>query len=137
MESVRRLLLPLALIVACGASADPPPANPSFAQDVLPVMNEHCVRCHGAGGELHGDKTSTNPAYQSPPETGYFNQYDDTVVNGMVTKAGAKSLATEIKLYVHFGEMMRMPPAPAEPLSDWELKLIDNWVGAPGTTPKP
>src|SRR6266404_3868204 len=43
--------LALALLMTACAPADPP-AKPSFATDVLPVMEAHCTRCHGGNGLL-------------------------------------------------------------------------------------
>ena len=124
----------LALALALGACApEDPPANPSFAKDVLPVMKAHCVRCHGANDKLNGDPYSYPGfnKYNLPPNTGYFDTYEDKmgcVPTQTTFCAGAKSLAAEFPIYLHASTNMRMPPAPADPLSDWELKLIDNWV---------
>ena len=121
--------LGLALAAGACAPADPP-EKPSFAKDVLPVMEAHCVRCHGANGMLNGDAQVTNPTYRTPPNTGYFDSYDDKAgctVQGVMGCAGAKTLAASIKIYIHTPSL-RMPPKPSDPLSDWDLKLLDNWV---------
>jgi hypothetical protein len=129
--------LGLALTTTACAPADPP-AKPSFATDVVPVMKAHCTRCHGANG-LMGDPgvTSSNPLFHGPPTDGYFTQYGDmpgcpTMRQGGVMGSnpgcqGAYSLRVSIKLYVHT-DALRMPPQPSDPLSEWDLKLLDNWV---------
>jgi len=40
---------------ALGCGSDPPqvPANPTYTADVAPILNLHCIRCHGAGDMLN------------------------------------------------------------------------------------
>src|SRR5258708_23647939 len=76
VESMR-LGLALALLMTACAPADPP-AKPSFATDVLPVMEAHCTRCHGGNGLLlDPGGTPSNPIFKGPPLDGYFTQYGD------------------------------------------------------------
>lgn len=127
----------IGLALALGACApEDPPANPSFAKDILPVMKAHCVRCHGANDKLNADPLSyPGPGpnkYNKPPITGYLDSYD--VKAGCVPTqtslcAGAMALAPLIVAYIRDPSDLRMPPKPADPLSDWEIKLIANWAG--------
>lgn len=134
-------LVALGLTLSLGACAPAdPPVNPSFATDVLPVMKAHCVRCHGANGMLNADPgvTSTLALYRMAPTNGYFDTYEDKpgCVPTMTTYCGgAKTEAALIKAYIHFGNDMRMPPLPSDPLSDWDIKLLDNWTSK--TPPNP
>jgi mono/diheme cytochrome c family protein len=133
----------IGLALALGACApEDPPVNPSFAKDILPVMKAHCVRCHGANDKLNADPLSypgSGPnKYNMPPVTGYLDSFQDKA--GCVPTqtsfcAGAKTLAPSINVYVHFTSDLRMPPKPADPLSDWEIKLITNWTNE--TPPSP
>jgi hypothetical protein len=52
-------------------------------------------------------------------------------------KRGAKGQAATIKVYIHLPGAGRMPLAPAEPLTEWELGVVDNWIndGAPEAPP--
>lgn len=121
--------------VLLGCGEEPVPADPGFAADVRPILIARCVRCHGAGGTLNGDPLSKKDV---PPEIVYLEQYEDT---GMCTapvmncKSGAKGVAALIRAYVHETGPMRMPPLPAESLSDWQLQTIDRWAAK--SPPKP
>jgi hypothetical protein len=129
--------LVLALTTTACAPADPP-AKPSFATDVLPVMKAHCTRCHGDKG-LMGDPgvTAPNPLFHGPPLDGYFTQYGDmkgcpTMQAGALAGTypgcqGAFNMAAKIKIYITT-DSLRMPPQPSDPLSDWDIKLLSNWV---------
>ncbi|HEY2903304.1 MAG TPA: hypothetical protein VGL59_22160 [Polyangia bacterium] len=136
MAKMKFLLVCLGLAIGAGACepADPP-ADPSFKTDVLPLMQAHCVRCHGANNTLNADPLSqAKPtAYNVAPETGFFDHYEDRMMNEggcMLGKcAGAASSIATIQLYIHNPPTLRMPPLPAEALSDWEMKLLDNWTG--------
>jgi hypothetical protein len=37
-----------------GGVGNPPPAGLSFAQNVWPILQSHCVVCHGPGGQSSG-----------------------------------------------------------------------------------
>ena len=147
MTKMKYLFLGLGLALTMGACepADPP-ADPSFKTDVLPVMQAHCVRCHGANNTLNADPLSqAKPtAYNVAPETGFFDHYEDRMMGeggcSLPKCAGAASSALTIQLYIHNAPTTRMPPLPAEALSDWELKLLDSWTGTlakPKMPPKP
>lgn len=124
--------LTLGLGLGACAPADPP-VHPSFATDILPVMEAHCTRCHGGNGTLTADPggTSSMALFRGAPLNGYFTQYEDKTGCPTAQCAGAKTLAASIKVYVHNPKDLRMPPPPSDPLSDWELKLIDNWAANP------
>ncbi|HEX3697917.1 MAG TPA: hypothetical protein VH374_21265 [Polyangia bacterium] len=147
MAKLNFLLLCLGLAIGAGACepADPP-ADPSFKTDVLPLMQGHCVRCHGANNTLNADPLSqAKPtAYNVAPETGFFDHYEDRMMGeggcSMPRCTGAASSVLQIQLFIHAASTTRMPPLPAEGLSEWELKLLDNWTGTlakPKMPPKP
>lgn len=133
------LVLSLSLAtVLLGCGEEPVPAAPGFAADVRPIMVARCVRCHGAGGTLNGD-----PLYKKGvvPTGGYFAQYDDSGNCAAGAPAagcmrGAKFYAkTVLKIYIHAAPEMRMPPLPAEALSDRQLEVLDAWAAE--ADPKP
>jgi hypothetical protein len=134
----------LALVTGCGP---PVPASPTFAADVRPIFLSHCVRCHGGGGTLNvthvpsGPDAALLPATQAPPLNGYLDQFYDsgscTPVGGtlpVTCHRGAKyETTTNLHLYLDTfkGTPTAMPPPPAPPLNDWELKVVDAWVANP------
>jgi hypothetical protein len=120
-----------------GCGEEPVPLEPGFAADVRPIFVARCVRCHGAGGMLNGDPLYKNGA---PPTGGYFAQYDDSgnCAAGAPLAGcmhGAKFYAKVLKAYIYAPPDMRMPPLPAEGLSDRQLEILDRWAAE--ATPKP
>jgi hypothetical protein len=115
------------------------PASPSFEADVRPIFLSHCVRCHGAGGNLNNalapvpDGGQLNPI---PVPNCWLDQYADTGACGAVSDPnapchfGALTWAqTDIGTVVHeTGTVLAMPPPPAPRLNDWELKVVDAWL---------
>jgi hypothetical protein len=121
--------------LALGGCGKPVPATPTYTEDVLPILEAHCVRCHGAGGTLNADVRSIEAA---PPTNGYLNQYDDKVdctpdanmIVPVTCRGGARYEAEigNLHLFIHGFAQPRMPLAPAAPLDDWELSVLDNWT---------
>jgi hypothetical protein len=111
------------------------PKTPSFELDVKPIFAAHCVRCHGAGGTLNADPRAPD---KNAPSDGYLDRYADKSdctpdAAGDVPptcERGALSEAKNgyLKLYLHFTNQLRMPLAPSEPLTSWELETVDNWL---------
>jgi hypothetical protein len=126
------LALMAAGISACSSSSPPVPDMPTYAVDVKPILLAHCVRCHGAGGTLNADPSSSLPY---PPPNGYFDHYEDltdcTPGDGGVVpdtcKYGAASLAGAMKFYVNSDDTP-MPPPPAPRLSAHDREVITRWA---------
>jgi hypothetical protein len=122
--------------LALAGCEKPVPATPTYSKHVLPILEAHCVRCHGSGGTLNADPHSLEPT--SSPPNGYLNQYEDKVdctpdANGLyplTCVGGAHYEAVNGNLYdfIHGIAQPRMPLAPAAPLDDWELSVLDNWL---------
>jgi hypothetical protein len=139
-----RFMLALALAALPAACSAPVPASPSYEANVRPIFMSHCVRCHGAGGTLNQAFNPTGPdaapltSDPLKPITCYLNQYDDTNCTpgdaGLPANChhGAKfctTIANGIGVRIHGGGTARpMPPPPAPPLDDWELKVVDAWL---------
>jgi len=50
-----RLVRPVALFVGiCGLLAAAPPAKVDFANDVMPILRQNCVPCHGPAQQSSG-----------------------------------------------------------------------------------
>src|ERR1041385_7317979 len=109
------------LLAACQSKTESIKTNPTFAEDIAPIIFKNCAPCH------------------RPGEAGPFPllTYDD-----VLKKAKTIAAVTEARY---------MPPWPADPsyshfrdervLTDAEIQLIQNWVmkgspaGDPGMTP--
>jgi len=152
--------LPLTLVLAgCSSSAasggdgSPDvqlPLTPTYAADVQPIFQAHCVMCHGANGTLndalHPDGT---PSTLGAPSVCYLSMYDDagdcSVGDGGVIsstcKRGAHYCATpdgdppqsyiEVYALVLAQDEGGMPPMPLPPLSANEKEVIRRWLENP------
>jgi hypothetical protein len=132
-----------ALAIGCGP---PVPTSPSYAANVRPIFESHCVRCHGAGGHLNAAR---EPAGQpdagesglGAPLLAYLGQYDDSgscpeAGNQSACQRGAHYVATmtqylQMALHGSSSYPTPMPPPPAPTLDDWELKVVDAWIANP------
>jgi hypothetical protein len=131
----------LAALVLSGCQ-EPVPRTPTFAVDVKPIFQAHCVRCHGAGGTLNKDPRALEPA---EPTNGFLDQYADNVdcspdAAGNIPSScqrGARYEAENgnIRFYIHAKSGLRMPMPPSDPLAPWELEVVDNWLAE--TPPAP
>ncbi|MBI1783826.1 ascorbate-dependent monooxygenase [Candidatus Sumerlaeota bacterium] len=108
---LRRILIGAAVILIGGGAAradDNTPAGPTFAKDVAPILNAHCVECHRPGEVAPMALTS----------------YEEV-------RPWAKSIKTEVS-------ERRMPPWHADPvagpyleensLNEDQIKTIASWV---------
>jgi hypothetical protein len=137
MMMTRRLLgLGLALF-AIGCSPPAGPDNPSFEKDIKPIMLAHCVRCHGAGGKLNADPDSIGGTYRNkPPLNLYLDSFDDPACPAGVSCLGAKRGSGTFSAYLPGEGDDRMPPKPAEALSDLQLEIVLRWASkSPNVTP--
>jgi hypothetical protein len=136
------LLCALAGVAIAGAGCDsmggPIPAQPAYDSEVRPLLMAHCVRCHGAGGMLNLPTEPTGPNAPTIPSVAdpntqqgftavynlYLNQFDNSP-----GKNGAAGMAKILGVYVKDSAKPPtfMPPAPAQPLDDWAIGVLDNW----------
>lgn len=126
----RERLLAVLLVAAAlaGVSACKPsvPAQPTWHDDVFPLMQARCIRCHD--DPPRSDPT-TNPAV--PPSVAFnfnFPELTNPPQSGAATlqSLGPKAIRGQ-PLAPGAPPARRMPPPPAEPLADWEMQIIDNW----------
>jgi hypothetical protein len=110
------------------------PANPTYTNHVAAIFDAHCVRCHGANDMLNVVLPSV-----TAPASCYLQRYEDTgdCTAAITCKmgAGAALCYSLAATYINYPDnnTMRMPPAPSEPLNDWEKQVITTWKnnGAP------
>ncbi|HVX93675.1 MAG TPA: hypothetical protein VHK47_02100 [Polyangia bacterium] len=122
----------LVLSLACAAAGcgeNPAPEWPTYASDIKPLMEAHCIRCHGAGGTLNDDPEITG-LVKGAPTHGDFTKLDDDPkgTHGLLfyTSAGTGG-AAQMKTYLTIG----MPPPPSDPLTDRERTMLLDWASTP------
>jgi hypothetical protein len=126
-----------------------PPSEPAFDTDVLPIFQAHCTRCHGNGPDGGAFNAAGVPGMTyniAPPQTPngpFLTQYGDICppqADGSASTCfistkgcicGAHVFADMIKVYIDPSYTEPMPPRPAPPLNDWELKVVDAWTANP------
>ena len=102
---------------------------------MLPIFQAHCTRCHDNNLDGGAPHTVFLPAANGGPMTAIgpsLSQFGPC--NPTCSIPGAAAYAPLIKTNVHLTTSLRMPLPPAAPLDDWELNVIDAWVGE-GQTP--
>ncbi len=118
--SVVKLLVsvPAGLLLALGTVACAPevPANPTWEDDVRPILAANCVRCH-----------------RSEPQNFAPNTFDLSVCEDAGTVLGASAQATRVIARAQGQGAQPMPPEPGAQLSDRQIEVIENWQanGAP------
>lgn len=114
MHALHRSLSALSLLTALGAAACAPsaPANPTWEEDVKPILAANCVRCH------------RDEPQNGAPATFRLDVCEDA--GGKLGAAAQSSLA-----YARADgsiPALPMPPKPAAPLSDRQLEVLANWA---------
>ncbi|HEY7374391.1 MAG TPA: hypothetical protein VIF57_19665 [Polyangia bacterium] len=123
------LALALLVLPACTPSYSD---APTYKHDVQPIFIARCVRCHGANDTLNADPTIPFPVKM--PLTCYLQRYEDEGDCSMVStcKRGAGFCASMLvsNYIVHQPDdsTLRMPPFPADQLSDGEISMIQLWA---------
>jgi hypothetical protein len=132
----------LALLAGC---QEPVPGQPTYTTDIKPLFEAHCVRCHsadGVDGSTGKDPRAINGYATDQPVShlGSFADVGDCDPDAgfdaqppCVRGAQYEALVGPMSLYIHTTLSVRMPLAPSEPLTSWELSLVDKWIanGAP------
>src|SRR5437764_14229028 len=108
------LLLGLA---AAGARSEAPPATaaaPSYPDEIRPLFQAKCVRCHG-GKACRADLDLTTPA--------------GALKGGQSGKVIVPGKPEESLLFNKL-QSGKMPPAMKDPLTDGELDAVRRWIAA-------
>src|SRR5262249_2139217 len=114
----------LALVTAAAACSNATaPANPTWADDVQPIIQGNCSHCHGSSAKANGmnfrfdicDAAAfIDTGVTLPPSAGASNMVMAALIKNEITP--------------HEGERAFMPPPPASPLPDFERDTLINWV---------
>lgn len=116
----------LALGVGLGGCGPqhPVPVNPTWA-DVEPILRGTCTGCHGASAAVAG------LSYR-------FDFYDMGSCGDAAGALGGQTLARGLATLIGAdvtppgsGWRSRMPPAPMQPLPDWERETVQRWAASP------
>lgn len=112
----------LAGAVGCSPAV---PDNPTWTEDVRPILMANCVRCH------------TNPPIGGAPDYIRLDSYDDWPLDNGGAMAGAAAFAGAIASFVA-NEEDPMPPE-IGPLPERQQELLRRWAeqGAPRGEPLP
>jgi mono/diheme cytochrome c family protein len=110
-----------AAVVGGAGCGNPVPDRPSYERDIKPLMEAHCIRCHGAGGTLNADPDIRPVSGVQKP-----NATDFTSLNGLMPLTGAAEPALEL-----FVKTLPMPPPPSDLLTNYERELLFTWAKNP------
>ena len=127
--------LAAALALALAACNPDVPTTPTYDRDVQPILTAHCVRCHGAGGTLNA--IPGVPTAHPTPQICYLQTYDNNPVGCTVGAAGCQAGASSMYCGGMFPTVtyvnapgdapLRMPPKPADALSEYEKEVLTRW----------
>jgi mono/diheme cytochrome c family protein len=113
----------------CLVSSSDVPENPSYHREIKPLMEAHCIRCHGAGGTLNGDPDIPDVStIKGPPTNGDLTALADDAAgkHGLMYYVDGAPGAPFMGLY-----LPSMPPPPAEPLTSRESAMLLKWLSNP------
>ena len=108
-------LFPL-VMTACGGE----PAV-SFSQDVQPIINQHCIQCHEAGGQ--GEVASGLNL------TSYENVMKGTNAGPMVIAGDVEGSNLLVLMEGRADPSISMPHGDNEPVSKEDIQTIRSWIG--------
>lgn len=110
------------LIMAALSSCEtPPPSEPTWEQDVRPLLAARCVRCHTS-------PPFADPAIQTPERP----RVPATRLD--VYEVAAMESGLLVSLVSRPEPLFRMPPPPSARLTDYEIEVLRRWDanGPPG-----
>ncbi len=123
------------LLLAC--AANPPgtdvPAMPTYTQDVAPIVEEHCLRCHVTGGPRRGGVVVDS--YEVLSARAVINtcvsvnpDVVDAHADSLLPLAGSQDLAP-----CESWDVFSMPPGAMPRLTEDEQWILARWtaIGAP------
>jgi hypothetical protein len=109
-----------AITVAPSCAVPEAPEKPAWDTDVYPILRGSCLHCHGAEY-----MTTANPWRFDVCSPMLFADVEATTDVGL----GAVAIGESLKMDIDASKTRpKMPPAPAEPLGDYETKVLQNWL---------
>jgi hypothetical protein len=132
-------LLSATAALGCGTEA-PIPEVPTWAQDVQPILRANCFHCHGATADYKVFRTMRWDVFDLGEEPyqrmGFEKVFEEELADGKPVKVATFFGASEsshgaiISAYIDVSadERIRMPPAPATPLSARDRVVVQMWA---------
>lgn len=116
------LVVTYAVAAGCGAAV---PTNPTWVEDVRPIMVARCIRCH--------QSTPTNDPGLKTVAFGDFdhqNLSDFSASDLSFAMMSGKAITGKIPITSSPGNGI-MPPPPAAKLADWQIETLQRWSNHP------
>jgi hypothetical protein len=117
-----------------------PPAAPTWDGDVYPLLRGSCSHCHGQTAGPGATPTSRYDICTSAPFNAFFSAEKlwilgaDAMGNPILGGAAIAAGAIAAQTGPGAPEILRMPPAPADPLHDYEAAVLDRWATTSGAS---
>lgn len=136
-------VLAAALLLAACREEAPVPANPTWVDDVEPILRANCFHCHGGGDRPMGTQRWDffYEAMDPPPGSplGTVGEPLEPRVAELNIPPALRPIATRTALanwkiftLPTMGDDIRMPPPPALRLSDRDLAVLKAFTGVRG-----
>src|ERR1043166_8727887 len=100
------------------------PAAPDFTGEVRPLLEQHCIKCHGPEKQKGGLRLDSREGAFKPGESG-----ERAIVPGDAAKSRL------IKLVSSQDDNERMPSR-GQPLARAEIDLLSRWINAGAAWPE-
>lgn len=114
----------VAISAVLGALVTASAATPDFAREVRPLLETHCIKCHGAEKQKGGLRLDTKAAALKGGESG-----SPAITPGDLAKSRILTLVSSKD------DAERMPPK-GDPLSGAEIDLLKRWIEAGADWPE-
>jgi len=111
------ILLGSLLLLLAGCSSEP---AVSFSQDVKPILDQNCIRCHQPGGK--GEQASGFDV------TTYDKLMKGTRFGPMVIAGDAQSSNLVVLIEGRADPSLRMPHLEKDPLAPEDILTIRSWI---------
>jgi hypothetical protein len=105
---------------ATGCLPDPE-EGPTWSGEIRPMLIAHCGRCHD------GSMFSEDPEGRPGSMSNFIPEAASTGVVGMALTRLDPALNPLLKAQ----PILRMPPSPAEPLKEWQIDMLKEWLEYP------
>lgn len=117
----------LLIVSGCSKKEEPVVKTVSFANDVSPILEKHCLECHKPAGTGHIASGLMLSAEAAPEKISYDGLMKGTKYGPIVIAGNSLGSALNMLVEGRADPSIRMPHG-KEPLSDEELETLKLWV---------